>query len=68
MTTIYFPLHHTGKEGGNIWLIEEGGDYNLTLEYRGMDRLIVLRWASLAAMPLYLVLVSLDLWRLGKSR
>ncbi|WP_258188957.1 hypothetical protein [Candidatus Hakubella thermalkaliphila] len=33
-----------------------------------MDRLIVLRLASLAAIPLYLVLVALDLWRLGKSR
>lgn len=62
------PLHYAERKGGNIWLIEEGGDYDLTLEYRGMDRLIVLRWASLAAIPLYLVLVALDLWRLRKSR
>ncbi|WP_219855673.1 hypothetical protein [Candidatus Hakubella thermalkaliphila] len=62
------PLHHPGKEGGNIWLIEEGGDYDLTLEYRGMDRLIVLRWGSLAAIPLYLVLIPLDLYRLRKNK
>ncbi|GFP30822.1 hypothetical protein HKBW3S43_01355 [Candidatus Hakubella thermalkaliphila] len=64
---VYNALH-PGKEGGNIWLIEEGGDYDLTLEYRGMDRLMVLRWASLAAMPLYPILVTLDLWPLRKSR
>ncbi|WP_219852428.1 hypothetical protein [Candidatus Hakubella thermalkaliphila] len=59
-------LHYPERKGGNIWLIEKGGDYDLTLEYRGMDRLMVLRWASLAAIPLYLVLVALDLWRLRK--
>ncbi|GFP31773.1 hypothetical protein HKBW3S42_00080 [Candidatus Hakubella thermalkaliphila] len=62
------PLHYAERKGGNLWLIEEGGDYDLTLEYRGMDRLIVLRLASLAAMPLYLILVALDLWRLRRSR
>ncbi|GFP20554.1 hypothetical protein HKBW3S03_02057, partial [Candidatus Hakubella thermalkaliphila] len=62
------PLHYAERKGGNIWLIEEGGDYDLTLEYRGMDRLIVLRWASLAAIPLYPILVTLDLWRLRKNR
>jgi hypothetical protein len=62
------PLHYAERKGGNLWLIEEGGDYELTLEYRGMDRLIVLRWASLAAMPLYLLLVLLDLWRSRENR
>jgi hypothetical protein len=62
------PLHYAETKGGNLWLIEEGGDYDLTLEYRGMDRLSVLGWVSLAAMPSYLVLVALDLWRLRKNR
>jgi hypothetical protein len=56
------------RKGGNLWLIEEGGVYDLTLQYRGMDRLIVLRWASLAAMSLYLILIALDLWRLRKNK
>lgn len=61
-------LHYAERKGGNLWFIEEGGDYDLTLEYRGMDRLMVLRWASLAAIPLYPILVTLDLWRLRKNR
>ncbi|GFP28165.1 hypothetical protein, partial [Candidatus Hakubella thermalkaliphila] len=62
------PLHYQDEKGGNLWFIKEAGEYDLVLEYRGVDILAALRWASLIAVPLFIILIPVDLYRLRKSR
>lgn len=62
------PLHYEGGKGENLWFIEEAGKYDLVLQYRGVDLLTFLRLASLAAIPIYVLLIPLDLYRLRKNK